>query len=432
MHWRRFRIDSIPINNSKAFEVWLRNRWREKDYMLEYFNRNNRFPADDFWKEHLDMDSQSSTGGKTLRTVPRPAIQIETEVKSGNWNEFVKIFAPITSVIMALTVAYGASPNDLPFPGGKEFLEQHMKALLSGGEMKGLPSPDELEKLIVGAAKLGKGKTQGDDADKVQELTQENLAKLVKETAIKNGMVLPGGMRRVNSALPALTATPRKAGSVVAKPTAEKAKSAVNMSSSAKRPTLPAAKTAAKAGGTTPAVKSAKVKPAPSGEMQNVMTKSGVMIKIPKSEVEEAKTTGTVVTKNGLVIKIRKDEMDEAQKKKGTTVMTAGGIPIKITQSGAMTVEQKPGSQAQAQKAKVVPKNTSPMPAPALSKGQSMHVPVRSAANPNTAAKTVTRRDAGPQIVTRKSLTMGNNVSTPASTTPKTQTPKLANKKTAV
>ena len=100
--------------------------------MLEYFQKHSRFPAENFWKDHLDMGDRSSTNSQSIRSVPRPAVQIETEVKSGNWNEFVKIFAPISSVLMALTVAYGANPADL-IPGGKEFFEQHMKQILSGG-----------------------------------------------------------------------------------------------------------------------------------------------------------------------------------------------------------------------------------------------------------------------------------------------------------
>lgn len=381
MHWRRFHIDTIPIQNTKAFEVWLRNRWREKDYMLEYFNRNNRFPAEDFWKNHLDMSSQSShNGSKSIRTVARPAVQIETEVKSGNWNEFVKIFAPITSVMMALTVAYGASPDDLPIPGGKQFFEQHMKTLLGqGGEMKGLPSPEELEKMIEGAAQMGAAQAaEPKNVPEVQKLTQENLAKLVKETAIKNGVLLPNGMRRASTALPQ---APTK---TLATPTATappKAKSVSNVRAARKqtptakatpgptakaKPILPKAKTAAKPKANTA-----------TGPMKEVMTASGVMIKVPKAEVEEAKKTGTITTKSGLVIKIGKDEIEEAQKKKGTTVMTASGVPIKISPSGAITLPEKAsvpqsatGGQASAAKtpastaAKVVPKISTPTSRP--------------------------------------------------------------------
>jgi hypothetical protein len=351
MHWRRFHIDSIPIQNTKAFEVWLRNRWREKDYMLEYFNRNNRFPAEDFWKDHLDMDSQSSHGGKSIRSVPRPAVQIETEVKSGNWNEFVKIFAPITSVMMALTVAYGASPEDLPIPGGKEFFEQHIKTLLGqNGEMKGLPSPEELEKMIEGAAKMGAQQAaEPQHMTEVQKLTQENLAKLVKETAIKSGAVMPGGYRRASTALPQAPTKTMVAPTATAP---RKAQTAVNGPTAARRPATATLATK------KPAASPSKPKPAaPTGPMKEITLASGVTIKVPKTEVEDAKKTGMIVLKNGMKIKIEKGEIEEAQKKKGDTIMTASGVPIKISPSGAVVVEQKKPAQQSVKKAapKVTP-----------------------------------------------------------------------------
>jgi hypothetical protein len=365
MHWRRFHIDDIPIQNTKAFEVWLRNRWREKDYMLEYFNRNNRFPAEDFWKDHLDMDSASSHGGKSIRSVPKPAVQIETEVKSGNWNEFVKIFAPITSVMMALTVAYGASPEDLPIPGGKEFFEQHIKTLLGqNGEMKGLPSPEELEKMIEGAAKMGAQQAaEPQHMTEVQKLTQENLAKLVKETAIKSGAVMPGGYRRASTALPQ---APTKTMIAPTASAPRKAQSAVNGPTAARRPTA-----SAKAGQSTPVVKkpaaaAPKAKPpVPNGPMKEITLASGVTIKVPKTEVEDAKKTGMIVLKNGMRVKIEKDEIEEAQKKKGSTIMTASGVPIKVSPSGAITVEQKqPAKKTAPAPAKPAPKITPAAPKP--------------------------------------------------------------------
>lgn len=397
MHWRRFRIDSIPIHNTKAFEVWLRNRWREKDYMLEYFNRNNRFPAEDFWKDHLDMDSGSSQGGKSIRSVPRPAVQIETEVKSGNWNEFVKIFAPITSVMMALTVAYGASPDDLPIPGGKEFFEQHLKTLLGqNGEMKGLPSPEELEKMIEGAAKMGAQQAaEPHQMTETQKLTQENLAKLVKETAIKSGAVMPGGYRRAGTALPpALTktmaaptaSTPQKAQTTVSGPPAARRSPAGAM-----KQTIPAVK--------RPGVTSTKTAAAskPSGPMKEVQLASGVTIKVPKTEVEDAKKTGMIVLKNGMKVKIEKDEIAEAQNKKGATVMTVSGVPIKISPSGAIEVQQKP---AQPQPLKSTPtKKAAPKPISAQQK-RTDPSKVNVAA---TTAKTTTGKVKKPHVTQTKS-----------------------------
>ena len=367
MHWRRFHISDIPIQNTKAFEVWLRNRWREKDYMLEYFQKHTRFPAEDFWKDHLDMGDRSSTNSQSIRSVPKPAVQVETEVKSGNWNEFVKIFAPISSVMMALTVAYGANPADL-IPGGKEFFEQHMKQLLGGGgEMGGLPSPDQLEKMIEGAAKLGAAQAADpEQVPQVAALTQENLAKLVKETAIKNG-IGANGFRRASTALPQAPTTTLKPPTTV--PT--RAKSAIVTPSSARKPAGAAAKpkpgnagpTKQKASHVKPTT-AAKPKPAsPTGPMKEVTLASGVRIKVPASAVEETKkpTTTTIKTANGLTLQIGKKDIEKAQEKKGDTVMTAAGIPIKVTSSGAVEVAKKPAATS-------APTKPSPVSKPAVKK----------------------------------------------------------------
>lgn len=368
MHWRRFHIDDIPIQNTKAFEVWLRNRWREKDYMLEYFNRNNRFPAEDFWKDHLDMESRSSQNGeKSIRSVPRPAVQIETEVKSGNWNEFVKIFAPITSVMMALTVAYGASPADLPIPGGKEFFEQHIKGLLGqNGEMKGLPSPEELEKMIEGAAKMGAQQAAApEQMTEVQKLTQENLAKLVKETAIKHGAVMPGGMRRASTALPQAPTRTMATPTVSAR---RKAQSAVNGPTAARIPAGAMKLKPNTSGPKKPATSAPKPKPAaPTGPMKEVKLASGVTIKVPTIKVEDAKKTGSITLANGMKIKVGKDEIEEAQKKTGATIMTASGVPIKVTPGGAITVQQKQTTNSSAKKSVLVVPKTAPKPTPKAS-----------------------------------------------------------------
>ncbi|KZM25297.1 uncharacterized protein EKO05_0000609 [Ascochyta rabiei] len=375
MHWRRFHINDIPIQNTKAFEVWLRNRWREKDYMLEYFQKHSRFPAENFWKDHLDMGDRSSQGSQSIRSVPRPAVQIETEVKSGNWNEFVKIFAPISSVMMALTVAYGANPADI-IPGGKEFFEQHMKTLLGGGgEMGGLPSPDQLEKMIEGAAKLGAA--QAADPQQVPQiaaLTQENLAKLVKETAIKSGAVMPGGMRRASTALP--QAPTRTLATPTAVPT--RARSAVVTPSSARKPagatTKPKPATSGPAKPKAAPIKpkaAAKPKPTPpTGPMKEITLASGVSIKVPAPAVEDAKKTGatTIKTANGLILQIGKKDVEKAQEKKGDTIMTASGIPIKVTSSGEIEVAKKPASAKSSPAPKPAAKKPAATPAKAPSK----------------------------------------------------------------
>lgn len=308
MHWRCFHINSIPINNPKAFDVWLRNRWREKDYMLEYFTRNSRFPADDFWKEQLDL-SETSSSSQSIRSVPQGARTIETQVKSGNWNEFVKIFAPITSVIMALTLAYGASPNDLPIPGGTEFIQQHMSALLGAGDAatKGPPGPEEMDRLIEAAAKVSAAQTvEPQNQGQVQKLTQEHLAQLVKETAIQNGMVLPNGKRKAMSA-------PNSRPSAVTRKSAP-ARAAVKASSipkplnaSTSKPTI---KSLSK-----PAASTVKKSPPSSGEVHTVMTKEGVPIQVTKTEADNAKNGSTVMTKSGVPIHITSSAPEKAAQK---------------------------------------------------------------------------------------------------------------------
>jgi hypothetical protein len=60
-------------------------------------------------------------------------------------------------------------------------------------------------------------------------------------------------------------------------------------------------------------------------------------------------------------LKIAKDEIEEAQDKKGSTIMTASGVPIKITPGGGITVEQKTGAQ---QLKKTIPAAAAKKPAP--------------------------------------------------------------------
>ncbi|RPA80154.1 acyltransferase-domain-containing protein [Ascobolus immersus RN42] len=46
MHWRRFRISEIPYSSTTDFEVWLRERWQEKDDLMEHYLVNGFFPED--------------------------------------------------------------------------------------------------------------------------------------------------------------------------------------------------------------------------------------------------------------------------------------------------------------------------------------------------------------------------------------------------
>ncbi|KAI7084848.1 acyltransferase-domain-containing protein [Hortaea werneckii] len=93
MYWRRFRISEIPVDNDQAFARWLNNRWREKDYILEYFYKYSHFP---------EMDPVAALAAAEGKKEPKHAKMITSEVRGGGWDEFLSIFGPITSAAGAL------------------------------------------------------------------------------------------------------------------------------------------------------------------------------------------------------------------------------------------------------------------------------------------------------------------------------------------
>jgi len=45
LHFRRFKISTIPYNDSVEFEKWVRERWIEKDDLLEVYQQTGRLPS---------------------------------------------------------------------------------------------------------------------------------------------------------------------------------------------------------------------------------------------------------------------------------------------------------------------------------------------------------------------------------------------------
>jgi len=126
MHFRRFKIADIPVDNDKAFDVWLRNRWREKDYLLEHFAQYNRFPEDDKW---LMKQAQVVKAGG--RKGPMSAKSIETQIKSNSLEEFLSIFAPLSSIMTVLFLFYGGGkPEDMLKMIGDAAQQQQKVALV--------------------------------------------------------------------------------------------------------------------------------------------------------------------------------------------------------------------------------------------------------------------------------------------------------------
>lgn len=120
MFWRRFKICDIPLDSDDAFERWLNNRWREKDYILEYFYKFDKFPVEDPTK------ALEAVAGKRA---PKHANTIGTEVKAGGWDEFLSIFGPITSAAGALSTIDLTNPVDFDALLGQVAKQQQLNLL---------------------------------------------------------------------------------------------------------------------------------------------------------------------------------------------------------------------------------------------------------------------------------------------------------------
>ena len=45
LHWRRFKVSSIPLSSLEDFDKWLQARWQEKDVLLQEHEQTGRFPS---------------------------------------------------------------------------------------------------------------------------------------------------------------------------------------------------------------------------------------------------------------------------------------------------------------------------------------------------------------------------------------------------
>lgn len=80
-HWRKFKVCDIPLDDTEQFDHWLRERWAEKDKLMEIYIRTGRFPAEG-------------------------QVHIETEVKTNHSLEILQIFAPLAfGIIMGRWLA---------------------------------------------------------------------------------------------------------------------------------------------------------------------------------------------------------------------------------------------------------------------------------------------------------------------------------------
>jgi 1-acyl-sn-glycerol-3-phosphate acyltransferase len=388
MYWRRFRISDIPIDNDDAFGRWLVNRWREKDYILEYYYKFNHFPANE------PLAALAAAEGKRE---PNHAKWISTEVKGGGWDEFLSIFGPITTAAGALgsvdmtepinfdalmaKVAEQQQINLLKLgkaPLGSTSQEAIRKALRSAQAHKALPQPI-IDSLMKDVPTTQKG---------MQQALQKAGHKAGKPEIAKKAAQAPAAKAQVSSGTQKnIAQAAQQTQEALAKISQPSPKKPASLSS------IPvggeAANTQKKKQATSPAASVQKALPLANMEAMVTRPLSTVAIQTAAASVrnaaaQRAKETGAVLP--GQVAAA------QAQQKKKTALKHANGVP-KAPRSTAG------GSVASATPAKAVP---------AGGKSVRFDKPVPlTAANLNAAAK---KRSAGSKPIGTQKYVDGKKV----------------------
>jgi len=89
MYWRRFAISDMPLDDHDKFDLWLRERWSEKDTIMDYFITKGRFPP----SKSMAING-TRTGDKTADGY------VETEAKLAHWWEVGNIFIVLAAVAL--------------------------------------------------------------------------------------------------------------------------------------------------------------------------------------------------------------------------------------------------------------------------------------------------------------------------------------------
>lgn len=89
MHWRRFKVSELPLDDKDAMHKWVMDRWREKDELLDVFMKTGKFPAD---KDAVHIEGGPEDSFKTP--------YINTSVQMRNPIEFLSIFGPVAAATM--------------------------------------------------------------------------------------------------------------------------------------------------------------------------------------------------------------------------------------------------------------------------------------------------------------------------------------------
>ncbi|PYH94949.1 acyltransferase [Aspergillus ellipticus CBS 707.79] len=93
MHWRRFAVSEIPLEDQDEFDSWLRGRWTEKDQLLDEYYEAGRFPSELAGSIDVGLGSEE-------RRAAAAAGYAETHVRLGHWVEIGRIFMVLIGVVV--------------------------------------------------------------------------------------------------------------------------------------------------------------------------------------------------------------------------------------------------------------------------------------------------------------------------------------------
>lgn len=100
LYWRRFAMSSIPLDDPQSFDRWMRQRWIEKDDLLESFMQHGHFPT-------APTLSSSQVDGQGDEGVTHPADYIETEVRQKHWWEIGQLLFGLLAAVILVRLLSG-------------------------------------------------------------------------------------------------------------------------------------------------------------------------------------------------------------------------------------------------------------------------------------------------------------------------------------
>lgn len=129
MYFRRFALSSIPLEDGdeKVFDQWIRDRWTEKDELMEGYMCTGRFPG------IVGPDGKSVVDGSvaTVGGTSTGGYFIETEMKPKHWWEVIGVGAGLGWFFVGIGAVVRVLKGGSPTETGLTEVAEEATALLS-------------------------------------------------------------------------------------------------------------------------------------------------------------------------------------------------------------------------------------------------------------------------------------------------------------